>query len=461
MTPTRSCWLPCAARMEVCRSPVGRFAGVLHRGRQLAVRWFAPGEIAAEWNSWNLYREIAWYGVFNAVTTTFVSVFALRLGGSDTLVGLLTSLPALINILFQVPAARLIDQQRNLRRTIMVSEVFLRIPAFLIAIVPVVFARSQAAAVVLLMAVAKIPSAVCNVAFTTMMADIIPPRDRAQVVSVRRVLLAAATTGAVLAAGRMLDIMPFPLGYQLVFALAGATSLVGVYYVGRIVIPDRVTVARPSPKAKGQRPDLRRTVQGLLRQRRYVGFVLASFLYHWGLNLAVPLYPIYRVRVLNISEGWIGVLSVVSSAVSIAGYYAWGRVARRRDWRLVLFLGALGSAFYPVLIALSRHVGSLLIMAVIAGVVSSAFNLGLLSGLLDVAPRSRRATYLAVFNTLISVTGFVSPLLGTALTGWLGIRIALTTATLLRLVGLVAYLYVLFGSLDLRAVLSSAVRSQE
>jgi len=149
---------------------------------------------------------------------------------------------------------------------------------------------------------------------------------------------------------------------------------------------------------------------------------------------------------------------MTSSAVSIVAYYAWGRVSRRRDWRLVLFLGALGSCLYPVLTALSRHVGSLLFVAVIGGAVSPAFSLGLLSGLLDVAPARRRATYLAVFNTLISVPAFAGPLLGTALTGWLGIRSALTAATVLRFVGLAAYLRVLFGSLDLRAVLSSATR---
>lgn len=440
---------------------MGRFARVLHRGRQLAVRWFAPGEIAAEWNTWNLYREIAWYGVFNAVTTTFASVFTLRLGGSDTLIGLLTSLPALINVLWLIPAARLIERQRNLRRIILFSAIFQRVPSLLIAIVPILLVRSQAAAVVWLMAVATIPGAVCKVSFTTMLAEVVPPRDRAQVVSVRRVLLAAATTGAVMVAGRALDVLPFPLGYQLIFALSFATSLVGVYYIGRIVIPGRAALPLPSPRAKGQWPDPRSALKAMLQQRRFVGFVLASFLYHWGLNLSIPLYPIYRVRVLDISDGWIGVLSMVSSAISIVAYYAWGRVSRRRDWRLVLFLGALGSCLYPVLTALSRHVGSLLIVAVIGGVVAPAFNLGLLSGLLEVAPPSRRATYLAVFNTLISVPAFAGPLLGTALSGWLGIRSALTAATLLRLVGLAAYLRVLFGSLDLRAVLSSATRSQE
>jgi hypothetical protein len=91
--------------------------------RELALflRWFIPGPASPEWNRWNLYRDVAWYGFLSAVTTTFTSVFALRLGASNLLIGLLTSLPALLNILFQIPAARLIERQADRRRLILWS----------------------------------------------------------------------------------------------------------------------------------------------------------------------------------------------------------------------------------------------------------------------------------------------------------------------------------------------------
>jgi len=416
--------------------------------------------MAVEWNTWNLYREIAWYGAFSAVTTAFASVFILRLGGSDTLVGLLTSLPALINVLWQIPAARFIERQHSLRRIILTSAFFQRLPALLIAMVPALLTRSRAAAVVWLMALGTVPSALCNVAFTTMLADVIPHRDRARVVSVRHVVLAAVTTCTVMAVGKALDILRFPTGYQLVFTMAFATSLVSIYYLGRIVVPERVPLRRSGRKGKGHRPDPRRAVKAILAQRDFVKFALASFLYHWGLNLAVPLYAIYRVRVLDISEGWIGVLSMVSSAITIVAYYAWGRVAEKRGWRLVLVLGALGACCYPIGTALSRHVGSLLVVAAVGGVASPAFNLGLLNGLLEVAPASRRVTYLAVFNTLVHITGFVSPLLGTMLTGRLGIRTVLVIASAVRVVGFLAYLRLLFGSLDPRKAFSAGSGQQ-
>ena len=158
--------------------PAAKLDRALHRGRRMVLRWFSPGEVSRKWNTWNLYREIAWYGVFSGVTATFTSTLALRLGGSDLLVGLLTSLPALANIICQIPAARLIGRQRNLRNTILVSGFLLRLPAFLIALVPFLLGRFQAGAVVCIVALGNVPAAVSSLAFTTMIADVVAPRDR-------------------------------------------------------------------------------------------------------------------------------------------------------------------------------------------------------------------------------------------------------------------------------------------
>ncbi|MGB9880432.1 MAG: hypothetical protein ACPLRM_06690, partial [Anaerolineae bacterium] len=85
----------------------------LHRARVIVLRWFVPGEVSERWNYLNLYREVAWYGVLSGVSSTFTSIFALRLGASNFLIGLLTALPALMNILFQIPAAHLVERESD------------------------------------------------------------------------------------------------------------------------------------------------------------------------------------------------------------------------------------------------------------------------------------------------------------------------------------------------------------
>jgi MFS family permease len=403
-----------------------------------------PGEVGAQWNDWNLYREIAWFGVLSGVSNTFISVFALRLGASNLLIGLRTSLPALINVIFQIPAARLVEREGDRRKVLLLSGFLMRLPVLLVALAPFLTQRFQAGAVVYIMALGTIPAALGNISFTAMFADVVAPHNRARVVSVRNALLGAATTITVLVAGKALDILPFPVSYQLVFTLAFVASLVSVYYLGRVVFPDDEKLDREDAQ-RAKRLDLRRRVRTILTQRNFVRFTLGSFLFHWGLHFPIPLYAIYRVRTLGISEGWIGALSMLESGVTIIAYYVWGRLAQSRSSRFVLLLGVMLVCFYPIGMALSKGIWPLLLVSFVAGIAAPAFNLGLFNNLLEVAPAERRATYVALFNTLMNIAAFVSPLLGTTAAGLIGIREALWIGGAARIVGFLAFAYILSG----------------
>ncbi len=415
----------------------------LRRWRNRAVRFVLPGDISQQWNEWNLYREIAWFGQLSAVTNTFISVFALRLGASSFLIGLRAALPALINVFVQVPAARLVERDAGRARVPLLWHFLMRFSVLLVAAAPLLPQPWQAGFVVYLTAAGAIPTAIATMSFTSVFADVVAPKDRARVVSVRNALLAASTTLTVLIAGQALDVLPFPLGYQAVFAVAFAASMVSLYYLARIVIPQSQGAQEAAPPREDL--DLRRSLESILSQRDYVRFTMAAFMFHWGLHFPIPLYSIYRVRSLGLSEGWIGALSMLESAVTIVAYFAWGRLAQRRSSRFILLAGALLVSTFPIGTALSSSPWPLLFVAAIAGLAAPAFNLGLFNGLLDVAPAERRATFVAVFNMLMNIAAFVSPLLGTTVADSLGIREALLVGGALRIAGVVAVVYILYG----------------
>jgi MFS family permease len=408
---------------------------LLGRARRLWRQALRRRETVEERNNWNLYLDIAWFGVLSGITSTFVSVFAIRLGASNTLVGLLVSLPALINIFWLIPSARIIERQRR-RLPIIVRASFLqRLGYLLIALMPFVLRTHRPEALVALVALITFPTAIATVAFTSLLADVVPADERAQVISIRSVLVSIVSTVTVLISGKLLDLLLFPFNYQLLFGVGFAASLVSLYHVSRIQVTDAVVVEQQPRRKISLATQLRRSVRQLIKQRDFVRFSASAFFFHWGLYLPSALYAIYRVRNLGASDTWIGLLSMVQNAVTIMAYLYWGRVASRKGNRFVLLISSLGIVLFPVLTGLSTRVEPLLLPSIIAGIFGAGFNLSFFNTLLEVCPQERRPSYVAINTALINVAAFLAPLLGTSLTNLLGIRNAFFIAGAVRLLG--------------------------
>jgi MFS family permease len=406
------------------------------RGRQVYRRAWKHEEA----NTRYLYQEIAWWGVLSGLASSFLSVFVLRLGGSNVLIGLLTSLPALITILWLIPAGRIIERQRSHLRVVLVSGVLMRLAYLLVALVPLVFVAFRAEAVVAVVVLGTIPASMSMVAFSVMLAEVVPVQRRARVVGLRNFLVSVSSTLAVLIGGWFLELTPFPANFQWLFAVGFLTSLGSIYYLSRLKVPD--APVPPSPVAAPRMP-LATRLLGHLRMlwghQPFARFALCSFAYHWGLYLTIPLYSIYWVRYLHASDSWIGFIGMVLGAVTALAYPFWGHQASRRGSRKVLLVSALAGTLYPILTGLSPSVEPLLIAAVVGGIASAGFGLSLFNRLLEVTPDQRRPSFLAAYNVLINVAVFVAPMIGTALIDSIGIVNALVLGGLLRFVGFLAF----------------------
>ena len=410
-------------------------SSILGNARRLWLQVFGRRETVEEQNNWNLYQDVVWFGVLSGITSTFVSVFAIRLGASNTLVGLLVSLPALISIFWLIPSARIIERRRRRLPIIVLAGFLQRLGYLLIALMPFVFHVYRPEALVGLVALITFPTAIASVAFTSLIAEVVPADKRAQVISIRSVLAAIVSTVTVLISGKLLDLLLFPFNYQLLFGAGFAASLVSLYYVSRIKVADAIVADQALRRKTPLTVRLRRSVQQLMNQRDFVRFSASAFVFQWGLYLPTALYAIYRIKNLGASDTWIGLLSMAQSAVTIVAYFYWGRVASRRGNRLVLLISSLGVVLYPVLTGLSLRIEPLLLASVVGGIFGAGFNLSFFNTLLEVCPQERRPSFVALHTTLINVAAFLAPLLGTSLANLLDIRVVFFIAGAVRLLG--------------------------
>jgi len=416
------------------RSPQGLLRRLFDR-----LPWRQPHVTIEAQNAWRLYNEVIWWGVMTGVAGTFLGVYAVRLGASARLMGLLTALPALVTSLFSIPAGQIVERQRQRIPIIVTAAALQRGGYLLVALMPFATFLRQADTLVLLAALVTLPTVLFNIAFTALLADLVPPDRRAGVISRRSLLLTLTSMTTSLISGWMLDRILFPYNYQIIFAAAAIASLLSLPHLHRLQVTDVAHLPSPSTPAK-LRNRWRGTLRQVGRQGSFWRFAAGTFVFYWGLYLPMPLYNLYRVRELDATDAWIGLLSMAFNLSSLLPYMYWGRQADKRGNRWVLLVSTTGLSLYPTLNGLARRIEPLLLVSVWGGLFSPGFSTSSFNALLENTPADHRPSFVGIHTTLVHVAAFLAPLLGSSLAEAWGTRDILIASGGVRLLGVLAML---------------------
>ena len=289
--------------------------------------WLANPRSVEERNVRNVIVDGIGVGIASGIGT-FLSVFLVRLGASSFQVGLLTAMPAMTGMLLAIAVSRFLERQRNIvpwysraRFLVLMSYVVTGLIPFL--------SRDQAPNLIIAVwALATLPQTIVNVAFTVVMAQVAGPNRRYYLMSRRWSILGFTNAVVVASVGRFLDVVAFPINYQIAFLASFVGGLLSLIFSSRITIPDRQPEAEAD--AEGGLARLR-TQLGVIRESpRFARFLMSQFVFRWGLSMAIPLLPLYWVRQLNASDTAIGLINTVQGAVLLVAYFFWSRISRRR-----------------------------------------------------------------------------------------------------------------------------------
>lgn len=382
-----------------------------------------------ERNQRYLLIEVLWAGIFTGCVS-FNAAYLIRLGGSNLLVSLLSSGAALINAIAALPFAAMLERRARRKPWIVGSLAAVRLGHLGLIVVPWLSGWRPEAMALLLIAV-NVPVALFVAGFLPMLADIIPIERRARVFAARNTLIGATVMVSTVVLGWYLDHAPFPLNYQLLYALAVVSSMISTLYIGRLTVPDSVVPPRATRESLRSLPVRELAAQ----QRPFLNIVLNTLVFNIPFWMAAPLQPIYFVRVLGASDAWLGLWLGVLSAGTILGNQVWRRVIDRRGAGWALPRSTVLSAAYYLLIGLFPDLNFILLFALAAGVVNPGVEISHLNTLLEICPPDRRATYIGVFVTVMNIGFFLAPLAVAPLTEAIGAQALVLGLGALRLLG--------------------------
>ena len=371
---------------------------------------------------------------------TFLAVFLARLGASPLLVGLLTSMPAFTGLLLAIPVGRMLERQTDIVPWYSRARVWVQATYALTGLLPFFLPIGYIpTAVIVLWAIATIPQTIVNITFTVVMGAAAGPQRRQQLMSWRWSTLGAATAISVAGAGWLLEQYSFPINYQIVFLVSFLGGMLSFFFSSRISID-----TTPSSQAHktGLRALLTESV-GMLREvPAFSRYITATFVFNCGIWMAMPLFPLYWVRVVEASDFEIGLVNTLNSGVLLIAYFVWARVSAKRGNLPVLFASTIALSLYPLLTGMTESIVLITILAGLAGFIGSGKDLVFFDLALETMPRDRVPSFVALQQLTGYVATLAMPLVGTFLVTQFDYHIALYVAGGLRLAGVVL-LYVL------------------
>ncbi len=384
------------------------------------------------------------HGMFNVaaldMVNPFLGIFAIKLGASKFLVALLSSAPAAVSLLSMIPLAGCIDRSSRKKFLTFVFMLAHRCFFLVVACIPFFEPSVRAMLFVAIIAVMNLPGSIGNVAWQSFISRIIPSEYRVAAFAARNRIMNLVGTTLTVIAGLVLDRLKYPIGYQIFFTTAFILGMIELYVFSKIEEPapeESVTSCVDKTQKRENSPTqiISALISQFTTQPRFVRYMMASILFYFSWQIAWPLFSWYQVKVLHANNLWVSVLSLMNTGGSLVGYGFWVRVLGRHGNLKTLFYASSFIFIVPAIYAFSHSLYVVSAFNLLVGAIFSGVNLALFNALLEVTPEERKTSYIAYYNTAITLSTIIAPIAGVGLLSIMNFKWAFIVCAVLRMLG--------------------------
>lgn len=347
----------------------------------------------------------------------FLVAFALKLGASNVVIGLLAAIPPLMQLI-QIPSIFLIEKIRNRRAISVYTSAASRIMWLLIALTPVLL--SPEAGLMFLVVALSLQAgfaAVSACSWNSWMRDLVPQDQLGSFYSRRMILAAGLGIVLSLLAGIYIDVVKrhFPglesYGYATLFFFGFIAGMRGVLFIS--------TIPEPRMAAREEKASILRLISEPFKDANYKRLIIFLGYWNFAVNLAAPFFTVYMLKRLQLDMTFIIALTVLSQITNLAFLRIWGKFSDHFSNKSVLTVS--GPLFLACIFAWTfttmpeKYAGTIpLLIAIhifmgisVAGTTLASGNIAL-----KLAPKERATAYLAANSLVNSLAAGTGPVLG-------------------------------------------------
>ncbi|MEH7443878.1 MFS transporter [Bacillus sp. JJ1122] len=385
----------------------------------------SPSEIT-KWNEKNSIINGVASTIVMSMSNNYFALFAIGvLGATNYQVGLISSLPQIIGmfamILGTAIMSRLQEKKKFTGQSIFFTRLFL-IGMFFVIYLPVEY---RAWTFVLLVGLMNLPGSFAMLSWQSFIGDLVSDSRRSGFFSERNRVLTIAgmiTTLMIGIALKWFDKVN-PLPYQILFLMAFVFGIVEVFYLNRHIEPQREVKNEKSKFNFGW---------DAYKYKPFIYFLICGLFFNFAWQLAWPLFNIYNIKVAHMTGFWISIITVANQIGQIISFKWWGRMADKHSNAKMLAFTAVGMATAPFLTILSTNMYYLTFVNFTSGLFVSGTVLLLFNQLLEVTKEENRGSFIAQYNIMLAIIGFIAPQVGVYLLHLSSVETAMNIASGLR-----------------------------
>jgi hypothetical protein len=388
-----------------------------------------------------LYLD-AFLSYFPPIAGAFAGAFAIRLGATNTEIGLMSSIPSLLIIFISIPVGRLLQKTTRKMFWTQAGVTLCRLGFIVLALSPWMHGSFVTPGLffVVVYVLTALPLQFYNIGNVGMFIMLIPEGRRAAVFTTRNIISSLVSIGGVFLAGQWLSRMKFPANYQMLFTGTAIVGLFSLFTWLNMRFPS--SNEKPTEIVSKKTPiidQLKEIIQVFKLNPAFTRYVINNLLVNLGLWLVGPLYVLYTVRQLQASDAWIGTSGMLASSCSLLGWLVGRRLVEQWGDHLTARRLILLAGIYPILMGLTSSLTLILVLGGLMNLYTPAYSLGLNNLYLRILPKDQREDSIAINNTVTCIFGSVAPMVGVSLAGDFGITPVLIGAGILTILGSLSY----------------------
>jgi MFS family permease len=372
-----------------------------------------------------LVRDAAWATLAGALFGGVILVgFAVELGASASIIGLLAAIPFLEQ-LSQIGAMALVERVRERRKITVLAVSASRALILGLALIPFLPGRPlQISALVGAQVAIALLGSIAGCALNSWLHQLVPRESLGALFSKRLFWSTVLSSLGALSAGYLVQQWPGvdkTQAYAIAFVAAGAAGFVSSHYLTRVPEPMMASGSAGVPLL-----ELLRTP---FRDADFRPVIL--FMASWNLasNIAAPFITVYLLRQMGYEIGTVTTLWMAGQVATALTLYLWGRLSDRLSNKAILrvalpayFAGLVALSFTALPAPHTLTLPLLYLIHVIMGTASGGIGLATGNLGLKLAPQGHGTAYLTAVGLSGALAAGLAALAGGTLADWFAAR---------------------------------------